>query len=142
MSNTPSVVSTEGITPATLKKVWICEYVDCQAIYEEYVNGCPRCHTGETGGGSMVVPAMVVHCASLGEKVIQFEKLQDAVKELRRYAECEEAYRRYLAASCGDKEYWNLQQVLSRHKVHLLSDAVSMVDVLQSLRSTALELSK
>ena len=37
-----------------LKKGWKCER--CGAIYAEYVNGCPRCATGEVGGSASVFP--------------------------------------------------------------------------------------
>ena len=33
-------------------KPWVCER--CGAEYAEYVNGCPRCATGEAGGSASV----------------------------------------------------------------------------------------
>lgn len=34
-------------------RAWECER--CGATYAEYVNGCPKCATGETGGSAKVV---------------------------------------------------------------------------------------
>lgn|SRR3990167_6287502 len=34
----------------------ICTNMDCLTVYAEYVNGCPRCETGEVGGSHGVVP--------------------------------------------------------------------------------------
>ncbi len=31
---------------------WRCEY--CDAVYAEYINGCPKCFMGETGTASSV----------------------------------------------------------------------------------------
>ncbi len=34
---------------------YICTNPECKAKYAEYVNGCPRCCTGEPGGSHRVV---------------------------------------------------------------------------------------
>jgi hypothetical protein len=85
MPEKASVVSTGDPMRGQFKKVWACEYVDCQAIYAEYVNGCPKCHTGETGGGSKVVQAMVIPCTALAEGIIEKERLQDALKTVAQW---------------------------------------------------------
>ena len=33
---------------------WQCENPKCKAVYTEYVNGCPKCETGEVGGSHSV----------------------------------------------------------------------------------------
>lgn len=33
---------------------WQCNNSECKAVYAEYVNGCPKCATGETGGSHSV----------------------------------------------------------------------------------------
>lgn len=33
---------------------WKCQNPKCNAIYAEYVNGCPKCATGEVGGSYSV----------------------------------------------------------------------------------------
>jgi rubrerythrin len=35
------------------RRGWRCEH--CGAMFAEYVNGCPKCCTGETGGSHKVV---------------------------------------------------------------------------------------
>lgn len=34
---------------------WECQNPKCKAIYTEYVNGCPKCATGDPGGSHKVV---------------------------------------------------------------------------------------
>ena len=38
-------------------KKWKCK--NCGAYYAEYINGCPKCCTGEAGGSHSVIPALV-----------------------------------------------------------------------------------
>lgn len=36
------------------KIIWQCHNPNCNATYAEYVNGCPKCSTGEPGGSHKV----------------------------------------------------------------------------------------
>jgi len=36
------------------KTIWQCHNPECNAQYSEYVNGCPKCSTGEPGGSHKV----------------------------------------------------------------------------------------
>lgn len=40
---------------------WQCSNPQCRAAFAEYVNGCPRCATGEPGGSHSVVLVAAGH---------------------------------------------------------------------------------
>jgi hypothetical protein len=47
------------------KRAWRCEY--CEAMYAEYINGCPKCYMGEPGTSSSVRNVECPKCLTPGE---------------------------------------------------------------------------
>lgn len=60
---------------------WVCTNPKCNANYVEYVNGCPRCATGEPGGSHKVVHEedFIISIINMSDK--QLDQKIDSIRE-------------------------------------------------------------
>ena len=98
-----------------MREEWKCENPKCNAKFAEYVNGCPRCSTGEVGGSYSVRLRQIKPMTNITAKEIRL--LTEKARSIVRLAEL-----RFEVGSIDSKKY--VDDV--REAVSYLQEATNM----------------